>query len=300
MSGNEVTTSNCFDMKKTLCALQNRVVITSESSPFKWVGSYGAGPCILILIQGKNNLGEKIAVCAHYSAGNVEENLDIIFKLSGIKKPTSVYLVSGQSSEQNPAPQALLNFFIYHYGVQPECSLGKGVSDAALNVETGEITYKPSFSFENAGERPDEIQLTDEILSEMESTPSCSLLLKLSIDGRNKKDVEHIQNLLRTPTSLPFQGQNNSSDFTCAFWSSTKLVYKDEPVEKRGDQFYAQNREGKRYIYNDHRYYKIVDGYEKPMSELEIEGFSQAITESKEERGIPCYSPSLSMLEEVD
>lgn len=46
-----VPTAVEFEKTKALCALQGTMVITDETSPFKWVGSNDAETCIIILVH---------------------------------------------------------------------------------------------------------------------------------------------------------------------------------------------------------------------------------------------------------
>ncbi len=64
-------------------------------------------------------------------------------------------------------------------------------------------------------------------------------------------------------------------------FSNRQLIYRDSKVERLGDDFFAQSKDGKRYIFNNGEYYKIVNDFRKVMIEAELEEFSKAIEEFK-------------------
>lgn len=130
-----------FDWKKSLCAFQGKFVITNESSPFEWVGSDSALPCIIILVHGQNDDGKKVAVCGHLSEAESPYSFNVMLYKAEIKDILSIYLVSGDSDESAEFSQTLLSIIIENWNNKIIKFLGHGITQIALNVKSGKITH---------------------------------------------------------------------------------------------------------------------------------------------------------------
>ena len=62
------------------------------------------------------------------------------------------------------------------------------------------------------------------------------------------------------------------------------IRYKESPIEKFSDSFYAQSKDGKRYVMRDDKMYKKVDGFSKNMDPEEVSEFKEAIEKFESQR----------------
>jgi hypothetical protein len=206
--------ANRFDPRKALFALQGRMVITDDASPFEWVGSNGAGSCVIILIHAIDDRGNRVAACGHLSATDSPHSILLMLNLMDAKTILTVHLVSGQSTEEDEISKGLFSILdeIELKQENRHLSLGKvwgnNSAQAALNVQTGEVIYDNfSLKIQNAGENgPDSLLIfsmsvmTTAIISANTNIPN---YLILSIDGRKESDVKRIEELLKAVEMEP-------------------------------------------------------------------------------------------------
>jgi len=231
-----------FDYKKALCALPGKIVITDEDSPFEWVGSNNASTCIIILIHGTNWLDKNVAVCGHLSEAESPSSLHHMLSLSGIINILSVYLVSGETKKEDNVSQILLTILRDKKVENLQLSLGEKMTEAAINVKTGEITYQAAMVLENTG---DESFINDPHNYLMSYTEQgihnikfsnkqkdslyggVSLyrekpMLTLGVDGRNPNNTVRIQSLLENaeppiPRELKLSATITNDQFVIMF-----------------------------------------------------------------------------------
>ncbi len=190
-----------FEWQKSLWALQGYFVITNENSPFEWVGSVGAYPCIINLIHATDDSGKKVAACTHLSREEPDSVKKILESMNA-KNILSVAFFSGCTTSSDPYVQALFKAY-EEMGVQKKSisfSLGQHATQAALNVKSGETTLHPIFFPENAG-RTDIFE--------------CDGLNKypgLILDGTNPSDVIKIETLARNLASEFETGKRSVND----------------------------------------------------------------------------------------
>ena len=196
-----------FHYQQALEALQGKIVITDEDSPFKWVGSSDAGSCIIIMLHAIDDRDKKIALCGHLSPmESPSTSLDAMFIYSEIKTIKAVYLISADTKETNPTVQELLTNLAKRGVLQPQLLLGHGVSKAAIHVETGDIEYNPLFTYQNSGHINTQNFLIKTLLlgssyrNLVINHTAQRQALELSIDGRNSEDIARMQALLEKDT----------------------------------------------------------------------------------------------------
>ncbi len=192
-----------FNWKKALFALQGKIAVTDESSHFEWIGSNGAGPCIIMLVHGVNESGQKVAVCGHLSAAESPYSLNLMLGIAGIKDILSAYLVSGYTTKEDAASQLLLDILKKRGVENPTLSLGQGVTEIAINVRTGKVSYEVTFTPQNAGEEDLSCLKFYALQAEFNilSSPTYQIMrpmLQLSVDGRNSEHVSRIISLVET------------------------------------------------------------------------------------------------------
>jgi hypothetical protein len=172
-----------FAWEKALCAPQGFFVVTDETTPFEWVGSYGAYPCIIMLIHAAHSSRKKVAACAHLSAMQSPLSVEKILLRKAINTVLSVHLVSGFTALHDQQMQDLRRL-LQQQGVNTKRISYQNVTQAALNVKTGEITYDPVFTVQNTGKRP-------HIFSD-------DPLVQLTIDARNPAHAEKLRRDIAT------------------------------------------------------------------------------------------------------
>lgn len=223
-------TESYYNWKQALLALPGKMVITDEFSHFEWVGSYAADFCIIILIHGLNNAGQKVAVCGHLSAAESPYSINDMLRLSGVQDILSAHLISSTTQEEEQVPQLLLDTLKQRGVENLNISLGKGISDIAINVKTGEVLYDPLFTLQNAGEKDSSWQIAYALKAQINilMNPYYQTKrqhLKLSVDGRNAEHAARIQSLLETAQPSIGQRDYNFMEYKYMY------VIDDQPVD---------------------------------------------------------------------
>ncbi|TAL64076.1 MAG: hypothetical protein EPN84_04155 [Legionella sp.] len=182
-----------FDREKALYATEGRLVVTDQLSPFEWVGSQCANRGIIIVIYGTNEDGRKVAVCGHLKTES-HYSINAMLSIAGITDISSVFLISAIIKEEDALAQPLLEL-LKEKGVENlTLSLGKGVSQIAINVRTGQVSYEATFLLANAGVK----KLGDyNSWSYFYTEPEGPSFLELSMDGRKAEHVSKVSMLLK-------------------------------------------------------------------------------------------------------
>lgn len=210
-----------FEWQKSIYASQGHLVITDQHSPFEWVGSVGAYPCVINLIHAVNSSGEKIAACAHLSRQS-SNTIRQMLKLINAQNILSVSLFSGFTSLSDPYVKDLFNAYEKEGISRKHISFKQGETQAALNVNTGKIILDPVFSVQNSGKN----SVFD----------SCGNIycLKPSIDTRNPRDTEKLIYLIKTIKSDVESGLRPLSDMyllgSVQRFNRKIVVLDDDPI----------------------------------------------------------------------
>lgn len=135
--------SRNFDQGSTRGVLQGEYGITDATSSINTIGTFGAGPCIMIFIrrpeQQHPQTGEMIparAAIAHFDAMTTVHSLNNFMHKLNTNEKLEVTLISGELDRSNIL--RVLDFFAGK-NVTLKTDFGNGTQNAVMVVKTGQI-----------------------------------------------------------------------------------------------------------------------------------------------------------------
>jgi hypothetical protein len=143
LTANSVEYSNQpFDQDKTIGTLQGEYAVTEAGAPISHLGSYGADPCVIVLVRAEHfdvaGNNRSVGGAAHVDGLSDVSSLGRMFDIMPVGAPIDVTLVSGHG-----APDTLLaisDFLAQRPSIRNvRADVSNRHTDAVLNVETGEV-----------------------------------------------------------------------------------------------------------------------------------------------------------------
>ena len=231
-----------FNFEKAIQALQGQFVVTDADSQIEWVGSSGAGPCIIILIQGTTASGIQVASAGHLSVGENPLSINKMVDNIGAKTVSLVALISGYSTPDEEIVKELLDVIKQHDPEKLITDLGNGTTSAALHVRSGTIEKHVHFPAPCVGHKSANTALilaslvTQINLFSHLDTRQQKAMLSLTLDGRKETDVARVEHLIKEYK----QTDKNTSNLTVNSFVFGITILLDR-ARTRTWQLYAEN-----------------------------------------------------------